>query len=145
MEDKNTLYQITNKVGRPIEYSPEELALKANEYFQWVLENPLIEVDFRGKYLEEVKLPKMRPFTIEGFCIFAGIIRQTFLNYEKREEFLEVVSKIRNIIENQQYEGAASGFLNSNIVARKLGLADKKENEIKGSLTFLDALKNARG
>jgi hypothetical protein len=37
----------------------------------------------------------------------------------------------RQIIDNQQFEGAASGFLNPNIIARKLGLSDKQDHTIK--------------
>ena len=72
----------------------------------------------------------MRAFSIEGFCIFADIARQTFLNYSKEEDFLEVTTRIREIIENQQFDGAASGFLNANIIARKLGLADNQNTNL---------------
>lgn len=90
------------------------------------------------------ELPKMRPFSLEGFCNYADIVINTFKNYEKLEvdadsteeekkkakDFLIVTSHVRQIIENQQFEGAASGFLNANIIARKLGLADKQETKI---------------
>ena len=87
------------------------------------------------------EVPKMRPFTLEGFCNYADIVINTFKNYEKLLEekensykenkevrdFLIVTSRIRQIIDNHQFEGAAAGFLNPNIIASKLGLINKQE------------------
>ena len=149
----NEYYLIRSKDGRDKEYTPQSLLEKANEYFRWCLENPLYEaVIVKGNRIEETKspskdkkgklsdvttkttkpydiasLPKMRPFTIQGFCNYAEIVHNTFLNYEKDKDFLQVTTRIRGIIENHQFEGAASGFLNPNIIARKLGLIDKSQ------------------
>ena len=49
--------------------------------------------------------------------------------------YLEVTTRIRQIVYNQKFEGAASGFLNPNIIARDLGMVDKQELEVKGMLT----------
>jgi len=56
---------------------------------------------------------------------------KTFRNYEARQEFLPITTRIREIIENQQFEGAASGFLQPNIIARKLGLTDRIDHTSK--------------
>lgn len=40
---------------------------------------------------------------------------------------MEVLSRIERVIETQQFEGACVGAFNANIIARKLGLADKQE------------------
>lgn len=136
----NEYYLLRSKDGRDTTYTPETLLEKANEYFNWCLENPLKEqqvVKYKDSY-EKIDVDKMRPFSLQGFCNFAEIVIQTFHNYEnpdketKQEKeddekgFLEVTTRIRGIIENQQFEGAASGFLNPNIIARKLGLVDRK-------------------
>lgn len=129
----NEYYKIRSKDGRDTEYTPEELLEKANEYFQWCLDNPLKQQDV-VKYkdnFEFIELNKMRPFSLAGFCNFADIVINTFKNYEKRKDFLTVTTRVRQIIDNQQFEGAASGFLNPNIIARKLGLTDKTEHTIK--------------
>lgn len=143
----NEYYLIRSKDGRDKEYDSESLLKKANEYFNWCLENPLLEaVIVKGSNIEEktnkdndnettkvtkpyaiASLPKMRPFTVQGFCNYAEIALNTFKNYEKDKDFLTVTTRIRGIIENQQFEGAASGFLNPNIIARKLGLIDKSQ------------------
>ena len=155
----NEYYLLRSKDGRDTEYDPESFLEIANEYFNWCLENPLIEAQIvKGNRTEEVSLPtkdaegksknvktkttipydiaslpKMRVFSIQGLCNFAEIALNTFKNYEERKEFLTVTTRVRGIIENQQFEGAASGMLNPNIIARKLGLVEKKE--ISGEMT----------
>lgn len=140
----NEYYLLRSKDGRNKSFNPESLLEKANEYFNWCLENPLMEATIQkikvngvGEEIKMVNLPKMRPFTLQGFCNFAEIVIQTFHNYEnpntdkeiteEQKDFLEVTTRIRGIIENQQFEGAAAGFLNPNIIARKLGLVDRKD------------------
>lgn len=128
----NEYYLTRSTDGRKTEYTPEEFMSKAHDYFQWVQDNPFRKqeiVKYRDSHSKD-SVEVMRPFTIQGLCIYAGITHQTFLNYEKREEFFEVLSHIRGVIENQQFEGAASGFLNANIIARKLGLRDTREYDV---------------
>ncbi len=40
--------------------------------------------------------------------------------------FFEVITRADQIIDQHQFEGASVGAFNANIIARKLGLADKK-------------------
>ena len=76
--------------------------------------------------------------SIESFCIFADITTQTFRNYESNskeyKDFFEVTTRIRTIIESQQFEGATVGAYNPNIIARKLGLVDKSDIEMKQTI-----------
>lgn len=124
----NQYWRVRVNVGRPRVFeSPQQMADAANEYFEFIEQNPFIEQDFRGKDATEVKINRMRPMSIEGLCNALDINRTTYLEYEKRPDFHQVTSRIREIIENHQFEGAASGFLNANIIARKLGLGDKSE------------------
>jgi len=130
----NQYYLIRSKDGREKKYTPEGLVEVANEYFQWCLDNPLMEeviqkrkINRDEEVIEKYHLSKMRVFSIEGFCNYAQIVINTFKNYEESEDFLTVTTRIREIIDKQQFEGAASGFLNANIISRKLGLADKQE------------------
>lgn len=168
-EEGNKYYQIRSKHGRDTAYTPDTLLEKANEYFQWVIDNPLYEEQIiKGRFTEEstkkvpdgkgghkmmklktvhpyarVKVPKMRTMSLEGFCNYAEIVVNTFRNYEKKEitedlsedeqelilDFLRVTGAIRQMIDNYQFEGAASNFLNANIIARKLKLSDVKTLE----------------
>lgn len=149
----NEYYQLRIKSGRSkIFDSPAKFIKACNEYFKWASDNPLMEVQVvKGAQIEFsempfenggekvkmvsksiqpyslVELPKMRVFSIEGLCIFLGIHRDTFYEYEKHEDFSDICSHVRQIIEVQQLEGGAAGFLNANIISRKLGLVDKKD------------------
>ncbi len=139
----NEFWKLRSKHGRDKKFEkPEELWEAACEYFEWCESNPLYEVDFIGKDALEVKKPKMRAFTWEGLELFIDIhsLRDYKTNPDYKD-FSQVVSKIEKVIYNQKFTGAAAGFLNANIIARDLGLADKKEvNKVIKKLDFKDAL-----
>jgi hypothetical protein len=116
--------------GRDALYStPDELWQDACEYFEWVNDNPLYEdklISFQGEATHE-PVAKMRAMTVTGLCVFLDCTFPTWLNYKAKPDFFNVVNKIENIIKTQKFEGAAADLLNSNIIARDLGLADKQE------------------
>lgn len=109
--------------------TPENLWAAACEYFQWNEENPLYTEKIMsavGGY-DRVDVPKMRAMTIQGLCIFLGIASKTWYNYRDREEYRPVCDSIQDIIYQQKFTGASAGLLNQAIIARELGLKDKKE------------------
>jgi len=126
----NSTWMLRSKSGRDKIYnSPEELAIQADEYFKWCLENPLEEEQafhYQG-IITKTNVSKLRPFTLTGLCNYIDIAVSTFQNYEKNNDFLAITTRIRQIIETQQFEGAASGFFQPNIIARKLGLMEKTD------------------
>jgi hypothetical protein len=126
----NQFWKLRLKHGRSHAIAtPEELQQNFVEYCTWIEENPLIEVDFKGKDATHVNIPKMRPFTKEGFALACGLSGWDVIeSWKKREGFMEVITRIDKYIYNQKFEGAAAGFLNPNIIARDLGLADKTDN-----------------
>lgn len=131
----NDYYKLRSKDGRDkIFKTPKALLDACNSYFQWCLENPLKEqVAFHNRgVISYGNVNKMRPFTLEGLCNFIDIAKSTFQEYEKNQDFSAITTRIRQIIENQQFEGAAAGFLNPNIIARKLGLHDSADITSKG-------------
>lgn len=121
--------------GNPKAYTPDELWSKACEYFEWCDSNPwnkheaIKGGDAAGSVID---IPTERPYTLHALCIFSGIVTNTFRNYEQDEAFLSVTTRIREIIYSQKFEGAAVGAFNANIIARDLGLTDKKELDHKG-------------
>jgi hypothetical protein len=129
---ENQYYLLRVRSGRQPEYTPEALLQRANEYFEWVEQNPFKEeVLFHSQgIITRDYVTKKRPLTIEGFCIYANIVKNTFYSYEKSKDFVNITSYIRETIENQQLELASAGFLNANIIARKLGLSDKSEVKV---------------
>jgi len=134
----NEFWKLRSKHGRDKLFSlPDLLWDSACEYFQWCEDNPLLEVDFRGKMIERVELPKMRAFTIQGFCLYLGVNTLYLRDFKKglkdkddeiSKDFSQVIARIEETIYNQKYTGAAAGFLNPNIIARDLGLKESVEN-----------------
>lgn len=120
-----------HRVGRPPAFeNPKQLFELAMEYFQWLEDNPLQEskiCSFQGvNELEEI--PKKRPFTIGGLCLYMGITQQTLLTYKGFPDYTEVYNMILEAIRDQKFQGAAAGFFNHAIIARDLGLKDGETN-----------------
>jgi hypothetical protein len=118
--------------------SPESLWNAACEYFEWIDANPLWED--KAIVQQGVPIPnevaKMRAMTNQGLCLFLDIDEQTLKNYgtkEGYEDFFGIVKKIKAVIYEQKFTGASAGLLNSNIIARDLGLTDKQSNELTGA------------
>lgn len=131
----NQFWKLRSKHGRDkIFETPDILWEAACEYFAWCEDNPLIEIDYKGKDADRVELYKMRAFTVHGLCIFLGCNSKYFNDFKEanHQGFSEVLTRIMDIIYNQKFTGAAAGFLNPNIIARDLGLSDKKELDHKG-------------
>lgn len=133
----NKFWELQSKHGRDKLFAtPELLWEAAKEYFDWCVDNPLMEVDFRGKDATEVELPKMRAFTIQGLSLYLGVNTTYLYDFqdgikgkddELSKAFSEIINRIRQIIYTQKFTGAAAGFLNPNIIARDLGLVDKTD------------------
>lgn len=123
----------------PIFKTPDDLWDACAQYFDWVEENPLWESKAFA-YQGEVTLtevPKMRAMTISGLCIFLDIARRTWDDYRGREDYMPVVTRVEEIISAQKFEGAAADLLNSNIIARDLGLRDKQDVDLAGKVTLV--------
>lgn len=131
----NQFWKARSSHGRsPIFETPEQLHSACLEYVDWVEANPLYSaelVTYQGKsQLENV--PKMRAMTIGGLCIFLDIAKSTWFEYAKKQGFSDVTRAIEEVIRTQKFEGAAGGFLNPNIIARDLGLAEHVNAEHTG-------------
>ena len=126
----NQFWKARSSHGRkPTFSSPEVLWDAALEYFDWVEANPLWEYksyQYQGVPVQD-QIPKMRAMTEGALCIFLDISTSSWANYKNDKDFLEVTTRICEIIRAQKFEGAAAEFLNPNIIARDLGLVDKKE------------------
>ena len=130
---------------KPKKYTPKRLWDKAVEYFTYIDKHPYYlneqkkgntivpkDSNLTAKQLKDaldpiIEIPKMRPYTLVGFCVFADICYDTFLSYEKNETYLEVCTRIRNIVESNMFEGGLVGNFEKGLVARKLGLIDKQD------------------
>lgn len=119
------------ELGRPRKFEgPEELWAACLEYFQWVEENPLIEVKPMnvGGAVVMVEIPKMRAMTVHALCNFLGIHSSAWHRWrDEREDLKDVIAAVDQIMYDQKFTGAAAEMLNPSIISRDLGLADKTD------------------
>ena len=116
--------------------TPIEMLDKAQEYIDRCVNEPLQEKDFRGRDLEEIHLDKMRAMTLEGLFFHLDISKETWRSWRSEEKYIGIITRIENLFFTYDFEGAAAGMLNPNIIARKLGVSDKKEIDISGDVNL---------
>lgn len=121
------------RMGRPpIWETPDALQNDMSDYLQFAQDNPLEEEKLFN--LSEVgiiahNLKRSRLLSLKGFCSHVGHTLESLKNYEDKPDFFALIKRFRELIENQQIEGAASGIFKENIIARLNGLADKTETD----------------
>ncbi|MFX4084495.1 DNA-packaging protein [Sphingobium yanoikuyae] len=128
----NRFWEARSSHGRnPIFADPDDLWDACCEYFAWNADNPLYEdnlVTFQGSATHE-PTAKMRAMTIAGLCMFLDVSEDAWRLWKKeRTDFIGVITRAESVIYRQKFEGASANMLNPNIIARDLGLADKKEH-----------------
>lgn len=148
----NQFWMLRSKHGRDKLFTTPELLWEAAcEYFQWCDENPWTTkkaiqktIPIKKKVGKKIQIvneeqtqqeitPTARPYSLVGLCVYLGASRQWWNSFKKdctdmmHEDFLGIIAHVEDIIEAQQFEGACVGAFNANIIARKLGLADKQE------------------
>lgn len=140
---RHAIDKFKQNLGCPQKYEdPRELWSAVEDYMEYTSERYVEREDYVGKDAIKVQRKTAVPFTKESFCLFLGITTHTFDNYRDRhkttegksekerqidELFFTICSFIEDTIFAQQYEGAATFKYNANLVARKLGIADKRE------------------
>lgn len=127
----NRFWEARSSAGpKPKFEGPEPLWAACCEYFAWNHANPLKEAKafaYEG-VVTLAELPKMRAMTISGLCMFLDVTHDTWIEWRKtRSDLSEVITRAEAVIFRQKFEGASADLLNANIIARDLGLADKKE------------------
>jgi DNA-packaging protein gp3 len=100
------------------------------EYFDWVADNPLYEmqlVTWKGR-ARQVPLSKMRPMTKGALCYFLKIQRSTWNNWKRdRPDLLPTIEHAEDVIWIWEFNGAAAGLLDEGMVIRQLGIGRKVE------------------
>lgn len=142
----NRWWELRSKHGRDKLFASPDLMLEAaKEYFKWCDDNP--EYEYKpmvvsiggnaGSSVEMVKVPKKQPYSLMGLCLYLGVSSAYFRQFKleqkdkpENRDFLSVITIIEQAIYKQQYDGAASGFFNANIISRALGLVEKVEAEV---------------
>lgn len=138
-KEGNNYWEFRGKHGTNFAYTPDQLWEEAVKYFEWVSKKvwnkkeAIKSGEMTGQLID---IPTSTPMSIKGFCLFADISHQTFLNYESNQgsyvDFFEITTRIRAIIESQQFEGATVGAYNPNIIARTLGLTERTDHTTAG-------------
>lgn len=135
----NQFWKLRSKHGRDKLFAdPDLLWNGACEYFESVDQNPFYESKpmvvssghNMGSEVEMVEVPVKRPYTIQAMCTYFDCSLSWWRNFksnQKSEGFVSVIEKIEQVIYNQKFEGAASGFFNANIIARDLGLKEQTD------------------
>jgi hypothetical protein len=103
----------------------------------------MYKVEYVGKDSNQVKTPLETPITFEGFECYLqdqNIINDLG-NYSSNlnnayEQYLPIITRVKQNCFVHNFKGASVGLFNANIIARKLGLVDKKETEVKGALSI---------
>lgn len=122
-----------SKAGRPRAFeTADDLIAAAEAYFAWAEANPIFEVKAFSTGVM-LRVPHPRPLTQKAMCLFLGITERTFQSY--RDQYEEACEYIDSVIYDNKYTGAAVGMFNPSIIARDLGLADKKD--VESNLTVL--------
>lgn len=152
----NQFWKLRSKHGRDKLFGTPELMWEAAcEYFESIDSDPYTKVEAKtvniGDYQSEIalaKLPVMKPYTLQGLCRYLNCNTVYFNQFKENlkqtdpdyEGFSQVLTRIREVIYEQKFSGAASGFFNANIIARDLGLSDKKEvDKVVKRIKFTDA------
>ena len=131
----NTADLFRRALGAPRKFeTPEALAEAVAEYFEHVDDNPL-EVGASGK--------RMRAATLAGLCQFIGITTQAWGLWRgegehSRPDLFSVMALAEDAMREQKFTGAAAGLLNANIIARDLGLAEKREEQVNLNVTGVE-------
>lgn len=128
---KNQFWKLRSKHGRNrIIKEPDVLSMAADEYFQWCIDNPILEEDFMNCAGKPTKVIKNHPRAFKKnelarFCHFARW--ESISQLKDIKGFLDVITCIEGVIADQKYTYAVVGMFNSNIVARDLGLKDNTD------------------
>lgn len=143
----NQFWKARTKHGRDKLFSSADALWDAcKEYFQWVEDNPLYEMKaftYQGEITQEA-IPKMRAMTIVALCLFLDIDETTWRAWRDDKDFSPIVTKAEKVIYSQKFEGASADLLNANIIARDLGLSDKKEVKGTNEVTIFELPDNGR-
>lgn len=135
----NQIWRNVEYPGVQKKYTPQELWIKFIEYMKsnensfWSKEDFIKSGPGAGN---KINIDVPSPPSIKEFCVFAGIVENTYQSYRKIEgDFIVVCSTIDSIILTIQINGSVAGIFNANIIARLTGLVDKKEIEVNDKYT----------
>lgn len=131
----------------------QELADKWSEYKEYCDNRMVMTHDFSSKNSEFVsaELKRSVTYTIEGFCVYAGLSRQDFYaTYADDKRFCDIVTRMREECETDAREKFELGIIPSQLAGlwmSKYGYSTKQDvnAEVKPSEKFSDILAQIGG
>lgn len=129
--------------GRPKKIETPDRFLELFYTFREWYSNQKVITRQLSKIGEIVEIPHTPPLTWAAFdawlfehkhIVDSQDYRQNTDN--RYEDYKGVVRAINNIMFSQKFSGAACGAYNNNIIARELGLSEKKEVENTGKISI---------
>ena len=118
------------KNNRTLYLTAQDFLNDCASYFTWAQEHPLQEekvFQFQGEIVR-ADIGKVRAFSKRGLCNHLGVPEKRLESYVTRgDEWAEAVEIVEQIIFTQKFENAAANLLNSAVIIRDLGMADKQE------------------
>jgi hypothetical protein len=127
----NRFWEARSSHGRSPKFeTSDDLEDAISQYFEWNESNPLYKdqlVTFQGAATHE-PVAQMRAMTIGAMCMYIGVAHETWNEWKRsRPDFSAIMGWAESVIYRQKFEGASADLLNPNIIARDLGLTDKKD------------------
>lgn len=123
--------------------TPEDVWNAFVQYRDHIKSNPRKRQDYVGKDGDLVYREIERPLTIVGFKSWCyenlSDIHNYFDNTENRyEAYKEIITRIKDIIQSEQIDGALTGDYNSNLTARLNGISDKQQIDSTSSVKVIN-------
>lgn len=117
--------------------TPAELWEHFEAYVVKEREAPWIKVEYAGKDGEEKHTPLQVPITFEGFeCylqdkdIISHLSDYSANTDGAYKDYIPVIARIRNNCFVQNFKGASVGAFNASIIAKKLGLIERVNQNV---------------
>lgn len=141
-------------MARPRKFkTPKELAEKWAEYKDYCNNRTVLTHDFSSKNSEFVsaELKRYVTYTIEGFCVYAGLSRQAFHEYySENKKFVDIVTRMREECEADAREKFELGVIPTQLAGlwmSKYGYSTKQDvsADVKSSEKFSDILNQLGG
>lgn len=128
-------------VGKPKRFETPEALTKAFEEYKAHMEGPqgfMYKYELDRKTGGLVKIPLKLPYTLHSFTKFCNINLTYFNTFKDRLKgksddlsllYEQVITHIEQEIYDNKLSGSAVGLFNHNIIARDLGLIERKQTE----------------